>query len=82
LTGKYIPHILQTIKSNVLSIINGRYAFIGAGAVVTKNVPDHALMAGNPAKQIGWMCICGEKLDAGKTCPNCMKKFADLPASE
>lgn len=40
----------------------GRYAFIGAGAVVTKNVPDYALMAGNPARQIGWICQCGEKL--------------------
>jgi len=56
----------------------GRYAFIGAGAVVTKDVPDHALMVGNPAKQIGWMCVCGEKLDNNRTCPICMKKFTDF----
>jgi UDP-2-acetamido-3-amino-2,3-dideoxy-glucuronate N-acetyltransferase len=37
----------------------GSYAFIGAGAVVTKDVPDHALAVRNPAKQIGWMCVCG-----------------------
>lgn len=47
----------------------GEYAFIGAGAVVTKDVPAHALMVGNPARQIGWMCSCGEKIswigDAG-----------------
>jgi len=40
----------------------GRYAFIGAGATVTKDVPDYALVYGNPAKQVGWMCECGAKL--------------------
>lgn len=40
----------------------GGYSLIGAGAVVTKNVPDYALMAGNPARRIGWICQCGEKL--------------------
>ncbi len=46
----------------VCGITVGRYAFIGAGAVVTKDVPDHALMVGNPARVIGWICACGEKL--------------------
>ncbi len=41
----------------------GRYAFIGAGATVTKDVPDYALVYGNPAKQAGWMCECGAKLE-------------------
>jgi UDP-2-acetamido-3-amino-2,3-dideoxy-glucuronate N-acetyltransferase len=40
----------------------GRYAFIGAGAVLTKDAPDYALVAGNPAKQLGWVCRCGTKL--------------------
>lgn len=40
----------------------GRYAFVGAGAVVTKNVRDFALVVGNPARQIGWMCSCGIRL--------------------
>ncbi len=51
----------------------GRYAFIGAGAVVTKDVPDHALMVGNPAKQMGWACVCGEKLTNNLQCPVCKK---------
>jgi len=40
----------------------GRYAFIGAGAVVTKDIPDYALVVGNPAKQIGWVSEAGQKL--------------------
>jgi UDP-2-acetamido-3-amino-2,3-dideoxy-glucuronate N-acetyltransferase len=51
----------------------GQYAFIGAGAVVTKNVPDFALLVGNPARQTGWMSEYGHKLkfdESGKaTCP-------------
>jgi UDP-2-acetamido-3-amino-2,3-dideoxy-glucuronate N-acetyltransferase len=41
----------------------GRYAFIGAGAVVTKHIPDYALVVGNPARQIGWMSEFGHRLD-------------------
>jgi UDP-2-acetamido-3-amino-2,3-dideoxy-glucuronate N-acetyltransferase len=53
----------------------GKYAFIGAGAVVTKDVPDYALMTGNPARQIGWVCVCGEKLNAKFICPSCKKQY-------
>jgi acetyltransferase-like isoleucine patch superfamily enzyme len=44
------------------AITIGRWAIIGAGAVVTRNVPDHALVAGNPARQRGWVCRCARKL--------------------
>ena len=47
----------------VCGITVGKFAFIGAGAVVNKDVPDYALMAGVPSKQIGWMSEYGEKLD-------------------
>lgn len=55
----------------------GRYAFIGAGSVVTKDVPDYALVVGNPARQIGWMCFCGNRLpdDAHPHCKTCDSKY-------
>jgi UDP-2-acetamido-3-amino-2,3-dideoxy-glucuronate N-acetyltransferase len=56
----------------------GRHCFIGAGAVVTGEVPDYALMLGVPAKQAGWMCECGERLPDVKTtaaCPRCQRRY-------
>jgi len=53
----------------------GRYAFIGAGSVVTRDIPDYALAYGNPARPRGWMCACGIALDfkggASAQCPSC-----------
>src|SRR5262249_43166741 len=47
----------------------GRYAFVGAGTVVTRDVPDYALVVGNPGRISGWMCQCGVKLAAGARAP-------------
>ena len=59
----------------VCGVTIGRYAFVGAGAVITRDVPDHALVYGNPARQHGWVCECGEKLTAGLACPACGLRY-------
>jgi UDP-2-acetamido-3-amino-2,3-dideoxy-glucuronate N-acetyltransferase len=61
----------------------GRYAFIGAGAIVLRTVLDFALMVGNPARRIGWMCRCARRLpvpasatlNSSTTCPQCQAVF-------
>ncbi len=53
----------------------GEYGFVGAGAVVTRNVPDHGLMLGNPARRVGWMCRCGERLTDELDCLTCGKTY-------
>lgn len=57
----------------------GAYAFIGAGAVVTKSIPAYALVVGNPAKQVGWMSECGYKLSFDGSdeaiCPETQERY-------
>jgi len=82
---EYKPTLVQkgaTVGANatiVCGISIGRYAFIGAGAVVTKNVPDYALVVGNPARQTGWMSEYGHKLkfnpEGLAICPESQDKY-------
>ncbi len=53
----------------------GEYATIGSGSVVTKDVRPHALMVGNPAHQVGWVCECGFKLDKDGRCSECDNRY-------
>jgi UDP-2-acetamido-3-amino-2,3-dideoxy-glucuronate N-acetyltransferase len=67
-----------TIGANatvICGVTLGRYCFVGAGAVVTHNVPDHAMVVGNPARPMGWYCACGERLNDALECPVCGKQY-------
>jgi len=59
----------------ICGVTIGRYAFIGAGAIVNRNVPDYALVVGNPGNQIGWACECGERLSDDLECLACGKAY-------
>lgn len=74
---KITPTIVQrgaSIGANatiVCGITIGRYAMVAAGSVVTKTVPCHALVMGNPAKIVGYVCQCGHRLDGAGDCKEC-----------
>lgn len=59
----------------ICGITIGKYAMIGAGSVVTKNIPDHTLWFGNPARFKGHICKCGEKLLSDLSCKKCNRNY-------
>jgi UDP-2-acetamido-3-amino-2,3-dideoxy-glucuronate N-acetyltransferase len=71
---KFLPTLVRrgaSIGANatiVCGVTIGEQAFVAAGAVVVRDVPAHAMVAGNPARRIGWMCACGKKLPATLAC--------------
>lgn len=74
----------------VCGITLGQFCFIGAGAVVVKDVPPYALMVGVPARLVGWMCHCGIRLSLPAsspnklqaTCENCQSIYELMPSGE
>ncbi len=77
----------STIGANatiLCGLVIGRYAFVGAGSVVIRSVPDFALIVGNPGRHIGWMCVCAHRLpcpvqppaDVALVCPHCERTFS------
>jgi UDP-2-acetamido-3-amino-2,3-dideoxy-glucuronate N-acetyltransferase len=82
--GKWLPTLVKegvTIGANatiLCEIVVGRWTMIGAGSVVINNVPDYAIVTGNPAKTMGWICECGNKLKFKKekaVCKTCKRKY-------
>lgn len=77
----YKPTIVRrgaTIGANATVVCGhelGAYCTIAAGAVVTRDVRSHALMAGVPAIQIGWVCKCGQVLNEDHKCPDCHRQY-------
>jgi len=78
--SEYQPTLVKrgaTVGANAVILCGhtiGRYAMIGAGAVITKDVPDYGLVVGNPGRRIGWICQCGVKLNRAykhARCPGC-----------
>jgi acetyltransferase-like isoleucine patch superfamily enzyme len=78
--SEFLPTLVKrgaSIGANatiVCGVTLGEHAFVGAGSVVIRDVPAHAIVAGNPARRIGWMCACGEKLDRTFAC-KCGRKY-------
>jgi UDP-2-acetamido-3-amino-2,3-dideoxy-glucuronate N-acetyltransferase len=80
----YLPTVVRdgaTIGANatvVCGVTIGRYAVVGAGSVVTSDVPAHALVYGVPARVRGWTCQCGAVLDARLHCRECRRAYRRL----
>lgn len=69
----------------VCGVTIGQWGFVAAGAVVTKDVPEYALVAGVPAKQMGWVCECGESLSNNeneKSCSSCGRHYLLQPDNQ
>lgn len=75
---KTILHTGATVGANATIVCGhslGKWSMVAAGAVVTKDVPNYALVSGVPAKQIGWVCECGGRLEEPFICEKCGRKY-------
>jgi UDP-2-acetamido-3-amino-2,3-dideoxy-glucuronate N-acetyltransferase len=81
--SEFLPTVVRrgaTIGANatiVCGVTIGRYAMVGAGAVVSRDVPDFALVVGNPARRIGWVSRAGERLGSDLVCPRTGERFGE-----
>lgn len=88
-TEETLPTVVRrgaTIGANATigcGIEIGRFAMVGMGSVVTRNVPDHALVVGNPARQRGYVCVCGQPLEDARrlqqgslACDRCHRRYS------
>ncbi|MFN0093731.1 MAG: acyltransferase [Dehalococcoidia bacterium] len=57
----------------------GRWALIAAGSTVTKDVADHEVVAGVPARHMGWVCVCARRLNEALICPECERRYQRTP---
>lgn len=62
----------------VCGIRIGRHAMVGAGSVVTRDVDDHSLVVGNPARHVDWVCVCGVRIGEARVCPGCQRSYAPV----
>jgi acetyltransferase-like isoleucine patch superfamily enzyme len=78
---KWLPILIRegaTVGANATIVCGhtlGRWCFVGAGSVVTRDVPAHGLVVGNPARLIGWVCRCARRLPEDLACTECGRSF-------